>query len=447
MRGRHFDYIYENEAADFFTKVAVKNSGVNATMPAPAAMTKTAGPKPTAFEKLASRLERDLDMLKVAGAIGINAGMMKRGDAYITTLLSNVDLTPVQFGEVFDKVASFAIQTDIEAAYEQLCEDLPPHLYSLVDDVLIKIGKDVTAAALAEKAALVEKLALSLGALNRIGHVAEEAGALRSASKGVEGLEGVSRAGLRTSSEAPNLSAGIRAAGGAAKEVAGGVGKAAKNVATTVGEHGYNALAGLGNAVVGKPLAAAGKAIDKIRDWKTSRMMSAPERLQGAIDSSHASGAVASGVKKSLGNQLNEAEAKRTAHLARTSENPMHSATANPAGAADAKATKSEIDRQQGQAGAAAATKVPKAAPIEKAPKTEAPEKPATGGSAEHAEAPPAVKANPKLGDTWKKATTGGWKSLSDEEKGSLIRAGVTAAVVGRAVTGHGIITGGEGLI
>jgi len=54
----------------------------------------------------------------------------------------------------------------------------------------------------------------------------------------------------------------------------------------------------------------------------------------------------------------------------------------------------------------------------------------------------------PGFMDAWKKATGGaGWKGLSAEEKGVLIRGGVTAALIGRAVTGHGVITGGEGLI
>jgi hypothetical protein len=61
---------------------------------------------------------------------------------------------------------------------------------------------------------------------------------------------------------------------------------------------------------------------------------------------------------------------------------------------------------------------------------------------------PPSVDTEkPGVMSAWKKVTEKGWGGLSPEEKGALIRGGVTAAMVSRAVTGHGAITGGEGLI
>ena len=61
------------------------------------------------------------------------------------------------------------------------------------------------------------------------------------------------------------------------------------------------------------------------------------------------------------------------------------------------------------------------------------------------ASAPAAVKADPKLGESWKKMTSG--KPLTPEERGGLISAGIKGAIGYRLLAGKGAVTGGEGVI
>lgn len=54
---------------------------------------------------------------------------------------------------------------------------------------------------------------------------------------------------------------------------------------------------------------------------------------------------------------------------------------------------------------------------------------------------------SPGVMDTFKKATDSGWSSLSSQEKGALIRAGLYTAAGYRLVTGRGVVTGGQGIV
>jgi hypothetical protein len=89
-----------------------------------------------------------------------------------------------------------------------------------------------------------------------------------------------------------------------------------------------------------------------------------------------------------------------------------------------------------------------KAGDAAKAPKTEAPPPSAAKDTKADDLTLNATKGEgPTLKGSWEKMRDGGWKSLSGEEKQKLINAGVATVVGGRVITGHGILTGGEGII
>lgn len=430
---RHFDWLTKDDEGDFFQKVALDESGVRANQ-RPPAMTKTAAPtapvRQTSFEKVASRLDRDLSLLASSGSVGINGGMQKRAQAYLDVVQSNVDLTPEQFDKLFDKVASVAIQTDLEAAYDQLVTGLPDHEHHIVDEILIKIGAELAQSALLEK----EARGFNLSALHGIEEAAHAGKAL---NRGVRGAEEF------TATERAAKTIGLPKA---PPHEIGPIAKTRAGVAGAVNAAGEGAKA-VGRAAA-KPFVGAA---NKVRQWNTNRIMKAPEELSSALSKSRAAeaagglkGSVAKGTSKSLEKQHAAAVAKRDAKL-----NPAPKTDA-PSDVAKATSTKTEGARQEGAAKAQEAAKAPGEPPKEP-PKEKANVGGEGGGGEGHEHTPPppggANGKPPGFMDAWKKATTGGWKGLSAEEKGVLIRGGVTAALVTRAVTGHGAITGGQGLI
>src|SRR5690606_36972397 len=106
----------------FFQKLAIDKAGVRASDVAPEAMAKIASAQ-SPFEKVAARLDRDLELLKVAGECGVNGGMMRRANAYMDVLYAHNDLSLEEYEQVFDKVAAYAIEVDLLAAYDQLCAE------------------------------------------------------------------------------------------------------------------------------------------------------------------------------------------------------------------------------------------------------------------------------------------------------------------------------------
>ncbi|MBW2691040.1 MAG: hypothetical protein JRE57_00220 [Deltaproteobacteria bacterium] len=128
----------------------------------PAPIEKTAAAPKTSFEKVAARLDRDIVILKIAGACGTSFGMCKRANAYIDVLLTNCDLSPDEFGELFDKVAAEAISTDIEASLAQLGAECPDDLKPWLEAEFSKIGFELAADAELEKQAIIGLLSKGL---------------------------------------------------------------------------------------------------------------------------------------------------------------------------------------------------------------------------------------------------------------------------------------------
>jgi hypothetical protein len=409
----HFDYLTKDDEAAFFQKLAVDEASVKASHVAPEAMRKLASAK-SPFEKVAVRLDRDLDLLKTAGECGLNAGMMRRADAYVDVLLTHAGLNNDELGEVFDKVAAAAIEADLLAAYEQLCGDVPDEYVGLVDDILVKAGADLTELALLEKQAK-----FGLGGLGRASHMAEEAGqVMRRGSHGAAGIAGELAGG---GSAASKMKAGLAGVGAATKEIA----------QTTAGK-------------ATAPFKALG---DKFRTARTARIARTRGELASSLETARKA-STAPGLRGTTGKAM-------ASSLEGTIAKNKSSALAQAGKAADK--TKESMGLAKKPAASAATLPTAKAPAAEsgggaKPPKTKEPEA-AAGAESPHAseatEAPPGGSEGkpPGFMDAWKKATTKGWKALSEEERGALIRGGVTAAVVYRVAAGKGAITGGDGII
>jgi hypothetical protein len=475
MRTNHFEYLTADDEANFFQKAAIDASGVRADQrplrPRGQAMTKTASAAP--FAKVAGRLDRDLEILKVAGDCGLNAGMVKRADAYLDVLRAHAGLSAIEFGEVFDMVKGAAIDIDLRAAHGQLCHDLPEDLHPIVDEVLIKVGAEMVRLAMLEK-----QSGLGSWIAKGVGRAAAgaETGALR---------RGLSAAG--------EVGAGAANAVGHVGEAIGeGMGTAAKNVGRA-GRGVAEAVAAPGEAAgeaMGRGVKAVGqKATDlgnTARAAGRAEIMGAPEKLQSKLDSlkQHISSGgsalrepFAKSRAASLEKAIPKAQAARTGVAAReasTSTNPtvgglkdikgkdlgsaprMPKRTGPDIGKTPSSEPEAAPGTSSGGAAAAAAAKEPEpikppkanGKPVgtpadEKEPSSPATPKPAGGTE------PPGGAAGkpPGFMDAWKKATTSGWKSLNPDERSKLITGGVTAAMTYRAVTGKGAITGGEGII
>jgi hypothetical protein len=136
---KHFDYLMKDESEDFFQKVAFREAGIAPARPAPHEMAKQASAM-SSFEKVASRLDRDMGILKQAGAYGRNFGMYKRAGAYMEVILTNANLSPEEFGAVFDKVAASAIETDLQQCWDEISPGCPDSHLGWLESEFAKIG-------------------------------------------------------------------------------------------------------------------------------------------------------------------------------------------------------------------------------------------------------------------------------------------------------------------
>ncbi len=438
----HFAYLTADDEADFFQKVASAEAEASRKSLAPAPMIKTASV--SAFEKISSQLPRDLMVLRNAGECGLNAGMMKRADAYMDILASRADITTEQLAEIFDKVAGDAIQIDLAAANEQLCSMLPPQLHHHVDDVLIKIGAELFELALLEKQAGFGE---AIGKLLTRGG-GGELGAGLSVAKGMVG-RGASRIG--------------RAVEEGGEAVGRGIGRAGRAVAE-------------GGAAVGRGVAAPfkavgrgiGKEVGAFRTARRAKIMEAPEKIQANIEAARAAGGPhGADAAAHFEKKLQKAKTRQNEMLGREAvknvnraggmgKAPPHAPIGTPAAAENvaAKTVKAEGERGEAQ-NAATTAATPHSPPAEGAPA------PAKGGAPTNAPAQspakaPKTEAEPPGGaegkpagfkDAWTRLHQVGWKELTSQEKSKLISGGVTAAAAFRMMTGHGAVTGGEGLV
>jgi hypothetical protein len=473
----HFSYLVDDDAGAFFQKAA--NRAATPASRAPVPMAKTASEAP-AFEKIAARLDRDIEIIKVAGACGINGGMMRRADAYIDRLLNvESDVSPEEFGEIFDKVAASAIMGDLESAFAELTAGVDPELHHVVERTLAKIGSDMTSLAMLEKEAILGAIARGAGRLFARGAVKEEIAAGRAIAKGMAG-----RSAVRAGEAAKGIGA---QAAGKARSLATRVGEGAKGLGREfrVGRQGAMMEARAkttANLAKARGIAAAGGP-NALRAGDAARSL---ERGVGVRPGAPASREFMAGASKDLEKGMAKTKASLTPKPAGGAAAPANTTAARTAppsapAASQAKAIKAEGEAAKAQSDAADAARIkdgpdkPKGkgkpelsvlpggkadndnlkgtgtdgpAPKPKVDEPSAPKPKAEGGGT--TPPPPGGAEDKPAGfmDAWKKATGGaGWKGLSAAEKGALIRGGVTGAVVYRAMTGHGVVTGGQGLV
>lgn len=430
----HFAYLLDEESADFFQKLACDDasSQLTADKVVTPAMVKTASASVTPFEKVAARLDRDLYILKEAGPCGINAGMQKRANAYVDVLLDQVEMSPDEFSHVFEKIAVEAIQVDLEAAYYQLCSDLPESEHHLVDEVLIKTGHELTRLALMEKEAVIGAalsrfvpwVARGLGRLVGGGSTAARtSAALSGAGTAAKGL--LSRAGGAVSrATAGETAAGLRASRAARLTTAAkDVSSLQKKVMTLKpGTIGHDAARGM---------LAKREAQLLEQGRKAAPGMTMPSKAVPGV-SKETAGLRAAPAHKPPTQPTTAPGAPPGTTAPKPTEAPA------PAITGAKKSEQAAGDQAKASDDAAKAATPPKPKDPELGPAGGPGTPPPPGG----AEGKP-----PGFMDAWKKATSQGWGALGPAEKGALVRGGVNAALVYRVVTGKGAVTGGEGVI
>lgn len=450
----HFSYLLDDDAGAFFQKAA--NRAAAPAQRALPAMDKTASAAPS-FEKLASRLDRDIEIIKVAGACGTGGGMMRRADAYIDRLINiESDISPEEFGEIFDKVAAAAIMGDLEAAFAELTADVEPELHHVVERTLAKIGGDMTSLAMLEKEAFLGALARGAGRLFARGAVKEEIAAGRAIAKGMAGRS-AARAGeavkglgreFRVGRQGAMMEARAKTTANLAKArelaSAGGpnalrAGDAAKALERRVGVRP-------GAPASREFMAAASKDVAKGMEKTKASLMPKPGAGAKPAAPANTTGARAPSPSAPAASQAKaikaEGEAAKAqsdaADAARIKDGPDKAKPKGKPELAVLPGGKADNDNLKGTGTDGPAPK----------PKAEAP-KPKADGDGPTPPPPGGAEDKPAgFMDAWKKATGGaGWKGLTAAEKGALIRGGVTGAIVYRATMGRGAITGGEGLV
>lgn len=412
---KHFAYLTQHDEADFFQKVA--SDQAESRMPlASTSIMKTAMQnllEGMTFEKVAARLDRDIYILKTAGASGMNLGMQKRANAYIDQLVDQCEMTPEEFDQIFEKVAGEAIMGDLVVAQAHLSEGLDDDGLAWLNGELTKIGAELTELALMEKEAFLGALrAIGGGVAKLIGRAGAATGrGVATAAKGVANLPGKAISRIRD----------VRVERGIS-----GLAQTKKNLDLAQNAQRTLQVAGRGGGL--RSTFNQGK-IESLQAQAASKK----EKLDKLIAKQHAGRGITADVAKPPPIPAAALKPKASA----TATAPKAPTSSTPAPKPDAKLPSTE--------GADAAAK---AANPPAAPKADAP--PPTVAKDTHADD---LNMNVAKGEgatlkgAWGKMRDGGWKSLDGAEKQKLINAGLATVVGGRVITGHGILTGGEGII
>jgi hypothetical protein len=449
---QHFAYLLDEQSDSFFQKVSCQEAEridkVHVPRPEPEPIEKQAS-EPTSFEKVASRLDSDLYIMKTAGVCGLNLGMSKRACAYVDRVMDEVDMTEEEFDYFFDKVAADSILVDLATAQQQLHEmvDFDKTAMDAIDRELAFTGFQMSKLAELEKEALLAA-GRALFAAGKAGAKSKIWRAGGAAKQGIKNVPG------RVSSRAGKMWEGTKAGGRWAKALPGraarGAGSKYRQARLGLAERNLRNISRASKNPLMKAQTPAGAAYRK--------------SLQGSALKQSA------GLQKMMSNPKYQAAAKQRRAARKIKKQKMGTFQDRKKSrvALDEKrkatATRTKMEREQGAGKASEAANLdniklgpagkPKAGAPPKGPKSKGPEpqpggQPGAGGTPQPAAgAPPAAAgADPKFMDTWKKMSKGGWGNLSAAERGVMVRGGVTGALGYRAVTGKGAVTGGEGLI
>jgi hypothetical protein len=414
----HFDYLLAEQDADFFQKVAVERAmeDIKPCRVVPQVIEKTA----SAMDKFASRIDRDIEILRAATTDVMSLGMTKRACQYLARLADDQAVNDVAYQEAFEKMAAAAIDHDIDASCVALTTDMPESFQRRVFVELSKVGAELV------------KVAGLAGAIGEFGHLG---GAVRGVEHAAEGMS------------------------------------AAKNVerAAQPTMRGYRGAEGASSGATVKPMAApkapkasaaapAGKAslFEKLRHPLRSSAAAnlegqanvgriAVKNLEGERANLVARHSASSGADKGAIAGRLEANQKKldfSKNLLKGHEGALERAT-TPKGVDMPKAP--EAPKSNGAAEAAEAAKAPKAPSPPPAAKEAPPSEPkaskpkedegaTSGGEGEGEEA-----AGP-VHHTFKKFMAG--KKMSSAEHKQLIKAGLIGVAAHRTLTGRDLVTG-----
>jgi len=415
----HFSYLYEDDEKDFFQDLA--KEAAEAELPrANVPVVKTASAKSSnvnGFEKVASRLENDLFIVKTAGPSGICLGAVRRGLGHFDNIINQVDMDAEQAAELFDKVAAETIQHDLEIARAELYKLGGEEYSEWIDDEIRGAGLELVKAAELDKEALLglartfRAAKTGLEATKGLGFAArtksvmgaprrawnarrvEVANAARDTAKVRLGkaekqLEGVQAKAVAEQKKLSRLPAGLRA------QVGPGI--------TARSERAVQKATGQVEKRTGQLEKARTKHIDR----KDIQQGKAPRSKQPKV------------------------EAEPTKPAAGTAPEP--SAAAQQRDKLQRNQEMSEVERQRSAEQAGNAAKG-----------TEAGGK----GESRAAASEGAAGEGATLKGSYEKMRDQGWGSLSGAEKQKLINAGLATVVGHRVILGKGLVTGGEGLI
>jgi hypothetical protein len=398
---KHFGYLFEEPAQDFFQKVAEAQAAVPFRRSAPMQKLASHG---SDFEKVASRLDQDLYIIKTAGDSGVGLGTCRRAISYIEKLGQQTSMEDEEFAAIFDKVAGEAIWNDLSIARDVLTDGLPEEWVDVVDGELSSVGAELTKAASLDKEALLGRTLFR---------------ALGKARAGISGL-----------------------AGGSARAVASGAGKlnAAINPFTKARRAARLeksvALHGQRIKDLSKDIESAKGALETARksgagSFRIGGLESGLKSLEGRLAKQVSQGPkIEEKSKKAFNLRLRATGGKAVSEddvSSFLSNRPAPSAQRRPDITPPAPAVEKQTDQLKTEMKADAAKASDQAADAAK-------------GTADAAVAPTLKGSYEKLRDQ-------GWGALSGSEKQKLINAGVVAAIGGRVLTGQGVVTGGEGVV
>jgi len=420
----HFAYLLADKNHDFFQKVAFS------AVPAWQA--------PAGFEKFAQELDRDIGILKTAAArSGDDLAMSHRADAYVDTTL--LDLEADQFGGAFDKVASAAIETDIDRARREFYKLAGnQRTRAWVNDRLNKLGYEMAKLAEQEKRALLAGL-LARGAAAKAGAKAFGTKALAAPAKGWAALKAAPTA-LKSGVKAVGrgIAAPFRGAANVARRarlgMASGEIKGIRNTLAKPGMAGDVAKMSPGKAAYKESLEQSLK-----KGKENVRGLMQNPKYREAVKARNVknirSAQKVQGAERAELARVEKAKAKTEAGRADAAVQAADAAAPPVAPAAPAAASTGTKGGKKGKKG-------------KKGKQDSGPELNPSGTPLPENTAPASGEVKEKgFFHPAEKAIGSGYKSLSAEEKADLWKKGLGGALGYRMLTGKGAVTGGEGVI
>lgn len=145
-----YAYLVDDDSHNFFQKVAEEQAVSELPKPKPRIAletVKTAAPieTQTPFEKIAGRLEADIEIIKMAGTSGIDMGATDRAMNYMSRLERDPSISDDEYVFIFDKVAFAALEEDFSSARADLHVLATPDRQEVIDIELGKIASELVA--------------------------------------------------------------------------------------------------------------------------------------------------------------------------------------------------------------------------------------------------------------------------------------------------------------